>query len=237
MTEPVTTGELPAEVADHERAPPPFAPIFTLVNNTSTRTTHHPKVHYIFSDDDPDLLTQALAQQHDANLHNSASDPALSDRAVILDLAQDSEGGYNVSWASSLSPSWAVVNAQVSQISPPSSDGGGGGGGSSDNPKKPGRLMLRIEGVESGGIGDGELKLSSEGSRQGSRSGSGSGSGQHKEKEGEDYTTLVDEFEKRMCILKKVVDTGEDRRRKVDDEAETDRRATANNAEEAGTGD
>lgn len=42
--------------------PPQFHPLFTLVTDTTSRATHHPRVHYIFSDDDPDILTHALAQ-------------------------------------------------------------------------------------------------------------------------------------------------------------------------------
>jgi hypothetical protein len=210
---------------------PPFAPIYTLVNNTSTRTTHHPQVQYVFSDDDPDLLTQALAQQHNGNLSESVEDPTPEHRAILLDLTQDSDGGYMVASASSLSPSWAVLDAQVSRISPPSSDGDGS---NPANPgeaaaadvlnKKPERLMLRIEGVESRTLGiDGELRLTNEkggpggGSGSGSNSGSGLGSGQkdRDRAENDDYTSLIDEFDKRMGTLRKVVDAGEDRRRKV----------------------
>ncbi|KAK9420421.1 hypothetical protein SUNI508_06417 [Seiridium unicorne] len=218
----------PQQVIDHQHPPapaveevapdsglrtPPFQPIYTLVNNTSTKTTHHPQVRYIFSDDDPDVLTQALAQQHDTNLGESASGPAPDNRAILLDLSPDAEGAYSVSWASSLSPSWAVLDAQVSRISPPSSDGGGSGdNGASQNKKKPDRLMLRIEGIEGGSlVSSAELRLSGEKSGQGLGSGSGSGSGQ-KGAEGEDYNSMVDEFDKRMTMLRKVVDAGEERR-------------------------
>ncbi|KAH6657113.1 hypothetical protein BKA67DRAFT_655404 [Truncatella angustata] len=212
---------------------PPFQPIYTLVNNTSTRTTHHPQVHYIFSDDDPDVLTQALSQQHHANLNESASSPAPDQRAILLDLSQGKDGAYNVSWASSLSPSWAVLDAQVTRISPPSSDNGGNGDGiPSPNKKRPDRLMLRIEGVDGGSLASsGELKLPSERSGHGSGSGSGSHSGQ-KTTEVEDYNKLVAEFENRMTMLKKVVDTGEERRNKLSEpvEAATEESDQADNA-------
>jgi hypothetical protein len=213
MMDPIDANQQPdpADAVELEQQPPPFAPIYTLVNNTSTRTTHHPRVHYIFSDDDPDLLTQALAQQHDANMHESSSNPAINNRAVILDVGTDAEGGYNVSWASSLSPSWAVLDASLSRISPPSSDTESGNG-ANDSPKKSERLMLRIEGVESGAMAsERELRLSEE--RSG---GSGSGnSGASGHRDAEDYTSLVDEFEKKMSLLRKLVDAGEDRRRKI----------------------
>ncbi|KAK1762077.1 hypothetical protein QBC33DRAFT_602165 [Phialemonium atrogriseum] len=47
---------------------PPFTPLFTLLTSTShpsqKPTLHHPTVHYIFADDDPELLTEALARHH-----------------------------------------------------------------------------------------------------------------------------------------------------------------------------
>ncbi|KAI0170724.1 hypothetical protein BJ166DRAFT_494610 [Pestalotiopsis sp. NC0098] len=218
-----TADDDPATGSDNQlrqqpQAPPSFQPIYTLVNNTSTRTTHHPHVKYIFSDDDPDELMQALAQQHHANLGASASGPAPDHRAILLDLTSTGDGELDVSWASSLSPSWAVLDAQVSRISPPSSDGGGGNGDPTASPssqKKPDRLMLRIEGFDGGSLtSDSELRLSDERNRLGSGSGSGSSSHQ-RPTEPEDYNALVDEFDKRMSLLKKVVDAGEERRNKV----------------------
>lgn len=199
--------------------PPPFAPIFTLVNNSSTRTTHHPHVRYIFSDDDPDILTQALAEL-DPNIDDSTPNPALSsNRGIILDLAPDSTGGYSVAWASSLSPSWAVLDAQLSQISPPSSDGESNNGNEGrESSGRAGRLMLRIDGVESNALSSGG-STSGEASGQGlgSGSGGGGGSGQHDRERGdiEDYTNLVDRFERRMTTLRKIVDAGEERRRRI----------------------
>ncbi|KAK7748324.1 hypothetical protein SLS62_008692 [Diatrype stigma] len=238
--------------------PQPFAPIYTLVNNTSTRTTHHPHVRYIFSDDDPDVLTQALAEHHEATAAEElsrSSDPTASNnsnRGVILDIATDDDGGYHVAWASSLSPSWAVLDAQLSQISPPSSsdggaenDGGGGSGGASINPNinintvantntsnnnnntnnKPGRLMLRIEGVEcSSSLGsESESRLqqpSGEPGRLTASGGLGSGSASREREKGsettEDYSAIVDEFEKRMVTLRKVVSANEERLQKTE---------------------
>ncbi|ETS81820.1 hypothetical protein PFICI_06822 [Pestalotiopsis fici W106-1] len=220
VEQPIGADEVEATAAidnsgTQQTASTPFQPIYTLVNNTSTRTTHHPRVKYIFSDDDPDELMQALAQQDHANLGESASGPAPDHRAILLDLTSASDGTLNVSWASSLSPSWAVLDAQVTKISPPSSDGGGNSDPTaSPTQKKPDRLMLRIEGIDGGSLAsDSELRLSDEKSRLGS-SGSASGSGQ-RVTETEDYNALVDEFDKRMSLLRKVVDAGEERRRKV----------------------
>ncbi|KAI0422692.1 hypothetical protein F5X98DRAFT_101553 [Xylaria grammica] len=203
------------------RTPPPFAPVFTLVNNASTRTTHHPHVRYIFSDDDPDILTQALAECEHTYADEPGSESAPANRAILLDLASNDDGRYSVSWASSLSPSWAVLNAQLSQISPPSSDAGHGSGAGdtgTDNSNRPDRLMLRIEGVEtSAPSSSSELRISNE-THQRSGSTSGSGSGQRDRGsagEIEDYASMLDEFDKRMATLRNVVNTSEDRRKKI----------------------
>ncbi|KAI0178541.1 hypothetical protein GGR52DRAFT_260793 [Hypoxylon sp. FL1284] len=223
MTDPASE-QTPVADASHDQHhdPPPFAPIFTLVNNTSTRTTHHPHVRYVFSDDDPDVLTQALADL-DPELGGSTADPTLpTNRAMILDLAPDTAGRYKVAWASSLSPSWAVLDAQLSQISPPSSDGESNNGNEGgDGSSRADRLMLRIEGVDSNALGS-EGDVSGAASRQGSGSGSGGGSGQHdREREPEDYTSLIDKFERRMSTLRKIADAGEERRRKMAADAHT----------------
>ncbi|KAI1209756.1 uncharacterized protein F4807DRAFT_89049 [Annulohypoxylon truncatum] len=199
---------------DQDLDAPPFAPIFTLVNNTSTRTTHHPHVRYIFSDDDPDILTQALAEL-DTGVDESTSDPALRhSRAMILDLAPNSNGGYSVAWASSLSASWAVLDTQLSHIPPASSDGSNDGDEGGDNNARADRLMLRIDGIETSALGS-EGGTSGEASRQGSGIASGGGSGHHDRERGEteDYTNIVDKFERRMTTLRKIVEAGEERRR------------------------
>ncbi|KAI1077628.1 hypothetical protein F5B20DRAFT_550826 [Whalleya microplaca] len=234
--------------------PPTFAPLFALVSNTTTRTTHHPHVRYIFSDDDPDILTRELADLVDAdpslspNPGTSASASSLhpphshshhprpgqgyrhNHRAMLLDLAPAGSGaGYDVAWASSLSPSWAVLGAQLSPISPPSSSDGQShhhdgnpyereGNGNGGN--RPDRLMLRIEGVESsegGGSGGGSsdfLRASGDMASRQPGSGSASASG-HSAGGGDDYAGLVDEFDRRMAVLRKVADAGEERRRKI----------------------
>lgn len=216
---PLTADHLPAD--PRPRTPPPFAPVFTLVNNASTRTTHHPHVRYIFSDDDPDILTRALAEcEYNNNADELNSDAAPGNRAMILDMAPDDNGGYGVSWASSLSPSWAVVNAELSQISPPSSDAGHSSGSGDTGTQKngrPDRLMLRIEGVETSAPSSlSEMRISNESGRQRPDSAGGSGSGQQERAgEGDDYTATLDEFEKRMATLRKVVSADEDRRKKI----------------------
>ncbi|KAI1334065.1 hypothetical protein F5Y15DRAFT_315525 [Xylariaceae sp. FL0016] len=207
---------------DHQQSPnnpPPFSSVFALVKNASTGTTHHPHVRYIFSDDDPDVLTQALAE-HDTSLDQSGSDPTLANRAMMLDLQSSADGGFSVAWSSSLSPSWAVVDAQLTRISPPSSEAGNGnnnGTGEGSNSRAD-RLMLKIEGMDSRALGsEAELRSGSLG-RSGNGSTSGSGSG-HKDRdrsvEVDDYADITDDFERRMATLRKVMNASEERRRKI----------------------
>jgi hypothetical protein len=61
---------------DEQRQDKPFEPLFTLVTNTTANTTAHPRVHYLFSDDDAASILAA---------HNPASP---SDRALLIDLVQ-----------------------------------------------------------------------------------------------------------------------------------------------------
>lgn len=122
---------------DKEEAPldppmPPFEPLFALLTNSTTNTTVHPRIHYLFSDDDPSVLAS----------------PAV-DRALVVDLAPAPEGDpsrWAVSWAASLTPDFAVTTSSVAVQQQQSEGGGddngrnGGGGG--------GALMLRVQGVE-----------------------------------------------------------------------------------------
>ncbi|KAL1845072.1 hypothetical protein VTK73DRAFT_1185 [Phialemonium thermophilum] len=103
--------DLPPPRQEQQRQPPPpsqapFTPLFTLVSSTSQPgkkpTLHHPTVHYIFADDDPEILTEALARHHrtaedpddddddgDQQLLSQDNDPTSRrprDRAILLDL-------------------------------------------------------------------------------------------------------------------------------------------------------
>jgi hypothetical protein len=179
-----------------EPPPPLFSPLFTLVNNSTIHSTHHPRVHYIFSDDDPEVLSRALAQHQSDEASELAG--ANKDRAVVLDLAPTAEGGWEVAWASSLSSDWAVVDARVSRMEEgdegnrlPAADNTDGG------------LMLKIEGVEKEAASvPPEIDLPS------------SGSGTQVVGR-EDYNQLLGEFEKRMGVIRRVVAAGEIRANKM----------------------
>jgi hypothetical protein len=153
---------------------------------------------------------------------------------VLLDLVprEDGSAGYEVACASSLSSDWAVVGARVSRME--GDDGGQQGVGTSSTAASgrdgsPGAgLMLRIEGVGTDlGIVS-TLSGAEGGELQGSGGSGGSGSrsrtaGQQQE----DYAGLIDEFERRMGVLGRVVDAAEQRRRRGAAEAEREEQAAA----------
>lgn len=215
---------------------PPFQPLFTLVTDSTTGATHHAHVHYIFSDDEPDLLTDALGQystQHQQQQQTTTTSssgststkpaPPTTDRAILLDLVPKPSTGdpsssssaavapaYDVAWASSLSADWAVVSAKMTPMSADDND-------TADTMATPARgadggLMLRIEGVDlahpprSRALhSKASLELSS-----GSSSGVGQPAAHH-----EDYGAIVDEFDKRMVVLRKVLEAGRERQLKM----------------------
>jgi hypothetical protein len=57
VTSPHPENEWPHEIPSTSH--PPFQPFFTLVEDANTSEYYHPTVHYIFSDDDTDILTEA----------------------------------------------------------------------------------------------------------------------------------------------------------------------------------
>ncbi|KAA8645378.1 hypothetical protein EYZ11_000400 [Aspergillus tanneri] len=72
------TSHLPEDDRHHESpstAQPPFQPFFTLIEDANTTEYYHPTVHYIFSDDDTDILTEAalrsLETEQDALSHGT----------------------------------------------------------------------------------------------------------------------------------------------------------------------
>jgi hypothetical protein len=171
---------------------PPFEPIFTLLTNNTTNTTVHPRVRYLFSDDDASAVLTA-----------PQTDP--SHRALIVDLAPPAapNGKWTVSWASSLTPDFAVTASQLSlQQHGSEGDSGGGGGGSNNEGNEAEAastsVMLRVEGVEREAVAD---------TKPNSLPNSSSGIVGR-----EDVDHLTEEFKRRMGVLRKVVDEGERRR-------------------------
>ena len=118
---------------NHSIAPvsPTFEPLFTLISSPHFQPHHHPKVHYIFSTDDPngDLITAAALQ----TLSVTPPLPAgtRKERYIIIDL--DSTG-TRVVGAHSMANDWQIISAEIGPA--PSWEGEGGG------------KMLKIEGVD-----------------------------------------------------------------------------------------
>jgi hypothetical protein len=96
-------------------SPPDFRPFFTLIEDPETGEHHHPTVHYIFSDDDPEILTnaalEALDNQGEDAQHLNAVDKA-EQRYVIVDMAAD---GKTVASVSSLSRQWQALQTSIAQ--------------------------------------------------------------------------------------------------------------------------
>ncbi|KAK1245708.1 hypothetical protein MKX07_004777 [Trichoderma sp. CBMAI-0711] len=192
---PTTTSAVVAEHESDSASFPPFEPIFTLLTNTTTNTTVHPRVHYIFSDDDASPVF--TAPQTDP-LH----------RALVVDLAPPSapNGNWSVSWASSLTPDFAVTSSQLSLQQHGSNNNGGAAtttaaaaadNGNGNENAATTSVMLRVEGVEREPVS----------SRPNSLPASGSGIVGR-----ENVEQLVEEFRRRMGVLKKVVEEGERRK-------------------------
>ncbi len=127
-----------------------FEPFFALIENPSTSEHHHPTVHYIFADDDADIVTEAayraLAQddaQHGVLEKDDENKlphpiPGVREHYILLDVQPDDVGsGYEVTKAHSLSSEWQVMNACISNA--PTMDG-------TDGESSEG-LMLKIEGI------------------------------------------------------------------------------------------
>lgn len=233
----ITTGgqgqQLPPVREEPQQLQPPFQPLFTLVTDSATHATHHPEVHYIFSDDDPEILTEALARHgHQSSPVTSAERASApqappNERAIVLDLVSKSADnshspqstlGYDVAWVSSLSPSWAVVTAKTSTMTEENSNNVT----TLENETGAGpRLVLRIEGVPDNAVSSTPTTSQIPGTRarrtspdeRDLRMSASSHSVAAQEKAREDYGAIVDEFDKRMNILRKVVDAGLERQR------------------------
>lgn len=216
---------------------PSFEPLFAIVNNATTNATSHPRVRYLFTDDDPSIIHEQQHHQqqqlpHDPPPHrnivvdlipdtstpsaaaNLAAPSAESDAASIgTNAAAGGGGAWRVGWASSLDPDFAVTSSAVTLQQGEEGDGA---------------TMLTIEGVErepvdvSGGPlaaataasspAPGGSAAAAGAGESGALKGSGSGSGSGVR---EDVEGLVDDFKRRMGILGKVVAEGERRRAAV----------------------
>ncbi|KAK4452133.1 hypothetical protein QBC34DRAFT_40918 [Podospora aff. communis PSN243] len=201
----------PRATDDHAAQPPlppphidplPFKPLFSLVATSAhpspRQTTQHPILHYVFVDDDPELLTEALAQHYRAA--DELSGEYSRERAVIVDLAPSDHGpGYTVERASSLSPDWAVVSATIGRMEDINGTLAAAHGDSQ------GALMLKIEGfsMESSSPTPSGKSSTPEGELQGSGT-----KPPRPQQVAEEYSVLLSDFDKRMGVLRRVMDAG-----------------------------
>jgi hypothetical protein len=131
--------------------PPDFKPFFTLIEDPQSGEHHHPTVHYIFSDDDPEILTNAALEALEANGEGSQHQvPAdhVEERYVIVDMAAD---GKTVTSASSMSRDWQALQTT---ITPAPSWG-------DDTKSEDKGLMLKVSGQESSRVGSAREKRKS----------------------------------------------------------------------------
>ena len=145
-------------------APPNFQPFFTLIEDPITHEHYHPTVHYIFADDDADIITEAACRSlEDAQDDGSQAIASGSVRErdsrylpppvagvkehyLVLDVQPTTTitpftqadatvpTGYEVTQAQSLSSEWQVFRTNITQAPT-----------IGDSPEDEG-LMLRIEG-------------------------------------------------------------------------------------------
>ncbi|KAK0714263.1 hypothetical protein B0T21DRAFT_66746 [Apiosordaria backusii] len=197
---------------------PTFPSLFALLTSTSHasghQTTHHPAVRYIFADDDPEILTSELAQYHQIRQDGSEDNLRPSHRAIIMNIDQrEDDRGFEVAWASSLSPSWAVTSASVGRM-----DGGG---------NSVGGLVLKVEGVSleppaalTTPSAPGKTQQAPEATDMHSSGASGEGQqrrpqSKQKQSSSDEYAVLLQDFEKRMAVLRKVTEAGAERERVI----------------------
>lgn len=176
---------------------PQIQPFFTLIEDISTGTHHHPpEVHYIFSDEDSDALIEAT--QRIQHLQATAAEPAsesnqqhaVRERYLVVELSGD---GKSVAAARSLTSDWQILHAGVSKAPMMLEAGDGGDDAGAEGGQR--RLMLRVEGIgEIGEIGGG------------GRDGLMNGDVERRELDIEDE---VREFAARMADLRKIVEMGE----------------------------
>lgn len=141
--------------------PPNFQPFFALIEDTSTGEHYHPSTFYIFSDDEPEIITdasicalnssaapstaQAYADLASSAVVHTSPLPApklrMKERYLVIDMAPD---GQAVVEAQSLSKEWQVTGTAVSAA--PTWDEEAKEAGSTG-------LMLRVEGTTLVGAG------------------------------------------------------------------------------------
>lgn len=194
-----------------------FSPFFTLIDDTSSSSTYHPlNVHYIFSDDDQDILTSAclasiseVSSQTSSGLtvQSTSSSTALANaqsqkeshskegketqhRTIVVDV---DDTGTAITSAHSLLSSWQVLTADLTSAPTWETNP------TDEDDAVPARFMLRIKGIEARNNRRHHDKLT----------------GKPKDSAGDigpdDFQALIEDFEQRMATLRTVVDAGDKR--------------------------
>ena len=125
-----------------------FQPFFTIVKDADTSEHHHPSVHYVFADDDPEVITEAacyaLFQQNERQVagwpesNNTLQSQDIKEHLVLIDVEPGNGANlFHILKSHSLSSDWQILNASIS--SAPTIDSAASERGE--------RLMLKIEGV------------------------------------------------------------------------------------------
>lgn len=78
--------------ANPDRPRPAFNPFFTLVEDATTSEHYHPTVHYIFSDDDTDILTDAALRASSLFSYSKGLPPSPRNNSRPL-VSSDGGGG------------------------------------------------------------------------------------------------------------------------------------------------
>jgi hypothetical protein len=193
-------------------ARPIFSPFFTLIDDATSSSTHHPvNVRYVFSDDDQDLTDAYLAamsaapssqSSSDITTHSESSsitssreqtskqqrssgrDPREPEhRTLLVDL---DETGTSIKAAHSLSSSWQILSASLTKAPTWESSP------TAEEDAVPARFMLRIEGTQ--GKDEKKREKAAGKSNEGVRP--------------EDFQALMEDFDRKMRVLRTVVDAG-----------------------------
>lgn len=125
----------PEPESDSLLPPPDFKPFFTLIEDPTTVDHYHPTVHYLFADDDQEILTAAALETISNNQLQDPLERPEDERFVIVDMNAD---GREVVGISSLSPDWQTLKTKVTQAPSWGDESRTGDRG----------LMLRISGQE-----------------------------------------------------------------------------------------
>lgn len=178
---------------DDSDSSPPFEPLFTLLTNATTNNTIHPRVRYIFSDDDASvLLDPSSAAAPDDRPH----------RPVLVDLAPSADRStWTVAWAASLGPDFALTASRLQPATRRQQRQHRDDDADDADSSAPGGV-LRLEGVEREPVD----------ARPESLPASASGSGVVGR---EDVDALANEFRRRMGVLRSVISEAEARRKGV----------------------